>query len=74
MANKLMEVREMKNYKFEIMVRENGKEGLQNPWKTTDWAEGESEQEALINLDMQNDKLGYKVVQAKIIEVREVID
>jgi hypothetical protein len=59
----------MLNYLFEISVKENG--SLDAPWKTTDWAKGNSEQEALINLDQQNDKLGYKVTKAKIIEIKQ---
>lgn len=58
----------MASYKFEIMIHENGT--VQKPWKTIDWAEGCSEQEAIENLDKQNDKLGYKVVEARIIEIK----
>lgn len=56
----------MKSYKFEIIIRDNAS-GSQ--WPTFDFTEAENDRQALINIDEQNDSLGYKVMSAIITEI-----
>lgn len=56
-------------YTFEIEIKENGEKGInQEPWITTDVTLAENEKQALINIDEENDRLGYKILRAKLIE------
>ena len=61
----------MNKYTFEIEVRDN-ESG--NTWMTTDFAVAENEKQALINVDEDNDRLGYKIIRATIIAVEPFDD
>lgn len=58
----------MFSYKFKIKIKENGMLG--EGWESIDYVLADSINEAIINLDIQNNKLGYKVTQAQLIYER----